>query len=222
MLEQEAAVFIWRRVLSAVLASEAHLDALDAVGDGDLGRSLAAGCRVALERLEAQGVRTLAQALEVTATALGDVAASSMGTLVARGLEGAAGALPAEAPLERADAVAAVQAFAATVTRLGRAAVGDKTMVDVVVPLAELLSGLPPDLSRPALRDRIADAVHSAVERTVPLRARKGRARWLGEASVGQPDAGSVAVKIAVDAALMALSATTDEPQARDDPAGRT
>lgn len=211
VLEQVEAVAIWRAVLEAVAASERRLDSLDAIGDGDLGRSLAAGCRAAIRRIDDESVRSLPDALRVSASTMAEVAASSMGTLVARALDAAAGGLEEAAPVRREAAAQAVQAFATTVMRLGKAQVGDKTMVDVLAPLAETVSRMPPGLPRSAFRERIADAVRQGVERTVPLRARKGRARWLGDASVGQPDAGCVAVELAV---LGALAAWAQEAQA--------
>ena len=87
----------------------------------------------------------------------------------------------------------ALAAGVAGVQRRGKAELGDKTMVDVLVPAVEtvraaLAGGAPLD---EALR-RSADAAQAAMTATIPLVARKGRASYLGERSANHQDPGSM------------------------------
>ncbi|MCC3313020.1 dihydroxyacetone kinase subunit DhaL [Nocardia africana] len=76
----------------------------------------------------------------------------------------------------------------AAIQRVGEAEVGDRTMVDALAPAAEALSG-----------DDVAAMVNGAVDgalSTATLRARRGRASYLGERAVGHPDPGAVGVAL--------------------------
>jgi dihydroxyacetone kinase-like protein len=91
------------------------------------------------------------------------------------------------------------------VVELGAAAPGDKTMVDALQPAAAALrdaldSGQP--LAQAARA--AADAAQRGAEATVPMQARKGRASYLGERSIGHQDPGATSAAII----LAALSRT--------------
>jgi dihydroxyacetone kinase-like protein len=80
-------------------------------------------------------------------------------------------------------------AFAAAVEAVkarGKSVAGQKTMLDVLVPVLEVLreggDGLPM---------RLKAAARDAAEKTIPMRAIRGRASFLGERSVGHMDPGA-------------------------------
>ncbi|WP_344680539.1 DAK2 domain-containing protein, partial [Actinocorallia glomerata] len=110
--------------------------------------------------------------------------------------EAAAGTLDdAAASYAAEDAVAAVQAFQDSMQQLGRAQVGDKTLLDSLVPFVDALS------AAVAGGASLADAWSSAsaeaakaAEATQDLRPAVGRARPLAEKSLGTPDAGAVSM----------------------------
>jgi dihydroxyacetone kinase len=192
-----------------------ELGRLDAIaGDGDHGIGMQRGIHAAVERA-GEAVEAGAGAGSV-ATSAGDAWANRAG-----GTSGAlwGGALRAfgeslgdtEGPT-RGAVVAAAQAAIESVQRSGGAVVGDKTMVDALVPFGKALEqavaeGTP-------LADawkRAAEEATSAADATSALLPRKGRARPHMEKSLGTPDPGAVSFAIAMTAAAVALTEVSDK-----------
>ena len=106
-------------------------------------------------------------------------------------------------PAEIADAL---QAGVDMVRRRGKSDIGDKTMLDVLVPVCEALrNGLSQSLPVSRLLDGVNEAASRGLESTRALRARKGRASFLAERSVGHLDPGARSSQIIVDAACTSL-----------------
>jgi len=87
----------------------------------------------------------------------------------------------------------------AGVVALGKAAPGDKTMVDALTPALAALRSHDGDTLAAAL-DRAAAAAREAAEATTPLIARKGRASYLGERSMGHKDPGATSSALLIGA----------------------
>jgi dihydroxyacetone kinase-like protein len=95
----------------------------------------------------------------------------------------------------------------ASVKDLGTAALGDKTMVDALEPAVETLreriaGGEPLDRAL----DEAAAAAEAGMRGTIPLQARKGRASYLGERSVGHQDPGATSTALIVRALQKAVT----------------
>jgi dihydroxyacetone kinase-like protein len=96
------------------------------------------------------------------------------------------------APVTLAGFSAAFESGVVAVERLGKAALGDKTMVDALAPASRALALAVRDGI--GVREAFGQAARAAEEGardTIPLRARKGRASYLGERSVGHEDPGA-------------------------------
>ena len=121
----------------------------------------------------------------------------------------AAGRSLGDAETFEGDALAnALDAAIAAVVDLGAAAPGDKTMVDALLPAAESLHRAL-DAGAP-LQDAISAASEAAEEgakATVPLLARKGRASYLGERSIGHQDPGATSAALILRALERAVAA---------------
>ena len=92
------------------------------------------------------------------------------------------------------------------VTRLGRARIGDKTLVDAFVPFVETLEKS--NASGKPLAEAWGDAAgaaKSAAEATRAMTPKIGRARPLAERSVGHPDAGAVSLALSAETAVSFL-----------------
>ena len=103
----------------------------------------------------------------------------------------------AAAEVTLAELAVALEAALAGVRKLGGAAEGDKTMIDALAPATRALA----DAVREGLEpERALDAARTAAEEgalaTVPLMARKGRASYLGERSVGHQDPGATSTAL--------------------------
>jgi phosphoenolpyruvate---glycerone phosphotransferase subunit DhaL len=170
---------------NVVIRHADELTALDqAIGDGDHGLNMRRGAMAILERLDELAAKPLPDALTAAGQTLvmkvGGAAGPLYGTLLMTLGKG----LP-PAP-DRGDLVEAVGAAVAAVKKIGRSEVGQKTMLDVLGPVHdELASG------GSGLLDRLRQRSAAAADATIPMKAIKGRASFLGERSVGHMDPGA-------------------------------
>jgi phosphoenolpyruvate---glycerone phosphotransferase subunit DhaL len=105
--------------------------------------------------------------------------------------------------LDRAALGAALRAGVGGIVARGKAELGDKTMLDALAPAADAYDAADGDLAD-ALR-AAAQAAAAGRDATVPLQARKGRASYLGERSVGHQDPGATSAALLLAAAAEAL-----------------
>jgi dihydroxyacetone kinase-like protein len=180
-------------IADRIISHAEELTALDsAVGDGDHGLNMKRGFEAVLGDLDAISARPLPDALKAVGTALvmkvGGASGPLYGTLfLTLGKE--LGVSPNMADVARAFA-AAVQAMKLR----GKSDVGQKTMLDVLGPLAETLKTGDSD---PAAVRRIARAL---AEGTIPMKATRGRASFLGDRSIGHMDPGARSSELMIEA----------------------
>lgn len=203
-------VTIWMgEIAAAVRAERDHLTQLDAaIGDGDHGINMNRGFEAVTKALAVQDSglapgKLLTIAGKTLVSSVGGASGPLWGTAFRR----AGKALGDEQTVGADDLVAALDAAIAGVVELGAAALEDKTMVDALVPAVE------------ALRDRLAagQALEQAVgaaavaaeegaRATIPLQARKGRASYLGERSIGHQDPGATSAALVIRALERAVA----------------
>jgi dihydroxyacetone kinase len=182
--------------------AEARLGDMDAVaGDGDHGRGMVRGIDAATAAAQDAAARGAGAGAVLAAAgdAWADKAGGTSGVLWGAGLRSFGEALGNQLSPGPSELAAAVSAFAARITGLGKAEIGDKTMVDSLLPFAETFSRLLADGARhsdhPAAAWAEAAAVSTAAaEATASLRPLKGRARPLAEKSVGTADPGATSL----------------------------
>ena len=172
-----------------------ELTALDqAIGDGDHGINMKRGCAEVLSQLDAIAARPTGEALKAVGMALvmkvGGASGPLYGSLFmgmgkALGDRNATEALLPEIVASGVDAVAA----------RGKSTVGEKTMLDVLAPVRDAISAGGPNLAV-----RVREAAERGAAATIPMRATKGRAAFLGERSVGHMDPGARSSQIIVEA----------------------
>lgn len=181
-------------ISTVVAANEESWGKLDSVaGDGDHGMGMRRGADAALAAANAAAGTGVRNILSCAGEAWSEKAGGTSGALWGTGLIQAGNALGNKVSYVAADAAAAVRAFSSAVVELGGAQVGDKTMVDAIVPFADVFTE---ELDRdaplgPALI-KAAAAAKCAADTTADLRPRLGRARPLAEKSLGHPDPGAV------------------------------
>lgn len=189
----------WLATAAAAVDREAeHLTELDsAIGDADHGANLKRGFAAVTEVLEKEPPATPGAVLVLAGRQLISTVGGASGPLYGTLLRRTGKALGEAESVTRQDLAAALATGVAAVGQLGGAQVGDKTMLDALVPAAEALGD-----SFAAARD----AAEGGALATVPLRARKGRASYLGERSVGHQDPGATSSALLV-AALAEVAA---------------
>jgi len=195
---REAAVTASRALKSLSDTVGAHVDELgriDAVaGDGDHGIGMQRGAHAALTAAHAAldagaGVGTL---LELAGDAWADRAGGTSGALWGLALRALGERLGDELAPDGARVVDGVAAALAGITHYGKAEVGDKTMVDALVPFSDTLrSEVAGGASLAAAWSTAAIAATVASTATADFTARRGRARTHGDASLGTVDPGA-------------------------------
>ena len=176
-----------------------HLTDLDAaIGDADHGVNMDRGFRASVARVDALPADASPGAIlrTVGAAVMSSVGGAS-GPLWGMAFR-RAGQQVGDAPaIDGAALVGALDQMVLAMRGLGKAEVGDKTMLDALVPAAESLR------ARIEAGDALPDALTAAcqaaevgVQATVPLQARKGRASYLGERSVGHQDPGATSAAL--------------------------
>ncbi len=170
-----------------------ELWALDAaIGDGDLGITVADGAKAVVAGLDGlDGSARPADVLRAAAQRFATANPSTMAALVASGLLAAAKAVGDAAEIDRSMALSLGEAAADAIAKRGGAKLGDKTVLDALVPSLDALRDAPPDPVK-AL-GLMAEAAEKAVAATASLQGRRGRSAWVGERGVGHADGGATA-----------------------------
>ncbi|GIF04031.1 dihydroxyacetone kinase subunit DhaL [Actinoplanes siamensis] len=184
----------WMRAAAAAVAAGAgRLTELDtAIGDGDHGANLHRGFTAVVAALTESPPQTVSEVLVKAGTTLMSRVGGASGPLYGTALRAAGKALPATPTVEPAELAAALHAGLAAVRRLGGAAPGDKTMVDAYAPALDAFeTAVAGGAGLGAAAQAAAGAARAGAEATVPMRARKGRASYLGERSIGHQDPGA-------------------------------
>jgi dihydroxyacetone kinase-like protein len=180
----------WIGAIAAAIDTEAEtLTRLDAaIGDGDHGTNMARGFAAAAA---AEGGNAVGDVLVRASGALISKVGGASGPLFGSAFRAIGRALPGESATP-GELGAALAAGLAALRKLGGAAPGDKTIVDAYAPAVAAFTAAVDGGAGPAeAAAAAAAAAQEGVRATVELRARKGRASYLGERSVGHQDPGA-------------------------------
>jgi dihydroxyacetone kinase-like protein len=170
-----------------VIASAPELTALDqAIGDGDHGTNMKRGFEAVLSKLDAIGSQPLAEAVKTIGKTLVMTVGGASGPLYGSFFLAAGEALSRKTLPE--DLAEVFGSGVDAVSARGRSQAGEKTMLDVLVPVLETLRA---NAGRADLIERVRSTANEAVARTAPMQATKGRASFLGPRSVGHIDPGA-------------------------------
>ena len=187
-------VLAWLEALQKVYAENKQmLTELDAaIGDADHGINMDRGFTAVKAELGPNVPGDLRSIFQAAATALirtvGGAAGPLYGTFFLRASTAASG----KTELDAADVVALFQAGIEGVQQRGRAVAGDKTMVDALLPaLAAMRKSLEGGAGLAKVLEEGATAAEAGMRATIPMQARKGRASYLGERSIGHQDPGA-------------------------------
>ena len=186
-----------RALAVAVIEHADELTSLDqAIGDGDHGLNMKRGFEAVLATLPALADKSMPEMLKAIGMTLVMKVGGASGPLVGTFFMELGKALPEEPA--RADLVAATDKAIAAVKARGRSEAGQKTLLDVLVPVQAIFA---------AGGDATAIAAEAAeaAERTTPMLAIRGRASFLGERSIGHMDPGSRSASLLIGAAVATL-----------------
>ncbi|MEU5364179.1 dihydroxyacetone kinase subunit DhaL [Streptomyces sp. NPDC005925] len=196
----------FRRWMTATAASvdreAAYLTDLDSpIGDADHGSNLRRGFGAVTAVLEKEAPDTPGAVLMLAGRQLVSTVGGASGPLYGTLLRRTGKALGDAGEVSREELAGALRTGVEAVMTLGGAAPGDKTMIDALVPAVDALAE-----SYAAARA----AADGGAEATTPLRARKGRASYLGERSIGHQDPGATSAALLVAALSEAAEGTAE------------
>ncbi len=182
----------WIKAAALLIAENAPmLTQLDtAIGDGDHGENMMRGFSAVEKKMEATPAPDLAALFKLVGMTLLSSVGGASGPLYGGFFLALSKSSAGKDKLNKTEVGEILANGLADVQRRGKAQLADKTMVDALTPAIETLRAAPNgDLS--AALHAAADRAKLAAEATVPLQARKGRASYLGERSIGHQDPGA-------------------------------
>lgn len=195
------AILAWLALAADRLEAEkAALSELDRpIGDGDHGVNMARGFNAVRAKLAAEAPADPAAVLKSAAMVLLSTVGGASGPLYATLLLQAAAKATGKPALGTGDWADCLAAGLAGVVQRGKAAVGDKTMVDALDPAVRALEARR-DQPLAAALAASAEGAREGMAATIPLVARKGRASYLGERSAGHQDPGATSSHLLLEA----------------------
>ena len=184
----------WITALQKVYSeNKEYLTELDsAIGDADHGINMNRGFTNALADLEKNSPPDISSALKTVAMALIRTVGGAAGPLYGTFFMRASAVCANKTELDAADVVALFEAGLEGVLQRGKAELNDKTMVDAQRPALEAMKkALDNGASLAEVLQQGVAAAEQGMKNTIPLQARKGRASYLGERSIGHQDPGA-------------------------------
>lgn len=167
------------------------------IGDADHGLNMNRGFNKVVEKLPSVADKDIGFILKNTGMTLLSSVGGASGPLFGTFFIRAAQAANAKQSLDLAELHQMMQEGVEGVVMRGKAEPGDKTMCDVWWPVVESLGqSAQQNLSVVEALQRAADSAERAVESTITMQARKGRASYLGERSIGHQDPGATSVML--------------------------
>jgi phosphoenolpyruvate---glycerone phosphotransferase subunit DhaL len=206
------AELVVRVIAQTAVDNETYFCELDAVvGDGDFGYSLARGFEVVLGDWDEMQYTDIGGLLKKTAIVLSKRIGGTSGPIWGTGFLRAGGALSNTPAPDGEAVIAALRAAIEGIQQRGNADLGDKTLLDALVPAVDELEGSLAEGSGVAL-ERAASKARESAEATKGMLAQRGRASYTGERSRGSADAGAVGIAVMFEAVSKAWREAELEP----------
>lgn len=204
----------WLQRAAAVLdENKTYLTDLDAaIGDADHGVNIARGFGAVVQKLAAQPGQPLGALFKTAGMTLMSTVGGASGMLYGNFFLKAAGVAGDRHALTDAELLAVLEAGRDGIIQRGRAELGDKTMIDAWTPaLAALRASLEAGQPPAAALGACVAAAEAGMRATIPLPARKGRASYLGERSIGHQDPGATSTYLILRTLAETLATAPDE-----------
>ncbi|NOU93514.1 dihydroxyacetone kinase subunit L [Paenibacillus sp. LMG 31456] len=163
-----------------------------ALGDGDIGLTMSKGFKAIVSNIPAIPDEDISGLFVKSALVMGDTVASTMGTLFSTALLRGGKALSGKTELSGEDLILFIEAMIKGISDRGKAQVGDKTILDALVPAAEAM--VLANREQATLKEIISkgyEAAESGVAKTIAMQSKHGRAGRYLERSIGLQDPGA-------------------------------
>jgi dihydroxyacetone kinase-like protein len=202
MTSGDDAEFVVRTIAQTAVDNEKYFGDLDSVvGDGDFGYSLARGFEIVLKDWDSYDRSDIGTFLQKIGIAISSRIGGTSGPIWGTAFLRAASVAKGRTELSGADAVAMLRASIEGIKARGNAELGDKTLLDALAPMTDAIeTALAADEVSYGVVAGAADAARRGADATTPMIAKRGRAAYTGERSIGSPDAGAVAIAVIAEA----------------------
>ncbi len=189
-----------RTIAQTAVDNETYFCELDAVvGDGDFGYSLARGFEIVLSDWQAMEYTDISGLLKKTAITLTKRIGGTSGPIWGTAFLRAGGALTDKPQPTGDEVIAAFRAAIDGIKQRGNTDLGDKTLLDALVPAVDVLEAELPNGAAQAIEKASVQARESA-EATKGMLAQRGRASYTGERSRDSVDAGAIGIAVMFEA----------------------
>ena len=182
-----------RQMADVIHENKEYLTDLDAaIGDADHGINMDRGFQAILKKLPSVEDKDAGTILKTAGMALVSSVGGAGGPLYGTAFMQAGMAIAGKYELKAEDMLAILDAALKGVVMRGRANLDDKTMVDAITPaVAAIRDALGNGASTVEALEQAAAAAEKGMKDTIPMLAKKGRASYLGERSIGHQDPGA-------------------------------
>jgi phosphoenolpyruvate---glycerone phosphotransferase subunit DhaL len=187
-----------KKLCEVIIENEVYFCELDsAAGDGDFGMSLAKGFKEILKEIDEIDDTSPEKFVRECSNIITEFCGGASGPIWGFGFRGAALSIKGKETIDLSDIANMFLEAIVSIQKRGGAKLGDKTLLDALIPAAKSLEECA--LNGKTIKEAFTTAANSAyegAEATKALVASKGRATYVGERSLGHPDAGAVAISV--------------------------
>ena len=196
------AEFVVKVIADTVLENEQYFSELDGVvGDGDFGYSIARGFEKVLQEWDNMDHSLPGNFLKNVASAIVSAVGGVSGTIWGTAFLRAGITLGQKEQITRPDVIAMARSAIEGMKKRGNSDLGDKTLLDALIPAVNTLEeAFDADKDSSVALDEAAVVARESAEATRPMIAKRGRAAYTGERSIGTLDAGAVAIAVLFEA----------------------
>lgn len=183
-----------QRTAEVLHENSTYLTQLDAaIGDADHGANMDRGFKAVTAKIAGMEDADISTLLKTTGTTLVSTVGGASGPLYGTAFLRAGIATANKSELESSDVIGMFSAALEGIKARGKAQVGEKTMLDALVPAIEAgkQAQQQENTNLAHILDAMVNAAEEGVKKTIPMTATKGRASYLGERSVGHQDPGA-------------------------------
>ncbi|MEA4909626.1 MAG: dihydroxyacetone kinase subunit DhaL [Anaerolineaceae bacterium] len=194
--------FVVDVIAKTVLENEQYFSELDGVvGDGDFGYSIARGFEKVLKEWDNMDHSLPGNFLKKVSSTIISAVGGVSGTLWGTAFLRAGMVAGTKAEISREDIIAMFRSAIEGIKKRGQSDLGDKTLLDALVPAVDTLEqAFNAGKETTVALDEAAVAAREAAEATRSMLAKRGRAAYTGERSIGTLDAGAVAMAVLFEA----------------------
>ena len=193
MITREKIITWLQRTGKVLEENRDYLTQLDSdIGDADHGANMDRGFKKVASQLPALADKSISDIFKSTGMALISSVGGASGPLYGTFFLRAGSAVTGKQEIGPEDLAGLLQAGLAGIIERGRAQAGDKTMIDTLAPAVEACAAAVRENAgiKEALKKAV-EAAEAGMKNTIPMQAKKGRASYLGERSIGHQDPGA-------------------------------